>query len=314
MATVAVTGADGFIGAHLCAVLEHDGHRVIRIVRRRSGAGEDRRVVADLASASDLGSVLEGAEVVIHLAGRAHVLRDTEPDPDSAFRRANVDSTVRLAEAAARAKVRRVVFVSSIGVNGDQTHGAAFVESATPAPVESYARSKLEAEQQLLSVAKREHIETVIVRPAIVYGPGAPGNVRRLLSLVSRGLPLPLAAIQNKRNLIGVENLSDLLLLCAGSPAAAGELFLAAEPDAHSTPELLRVIARGMGRPSRLFSVPEQVLRLSAQLVGMRAQFEKLCGSLEVNADKARGVLGWKPRVSFEDGIVRTAQWYRNVG
>jgi nucleoside-diphosphate-sugar epimerase len=258
-----------------------------------------------------LDAALSGANVVVHLAARAHVLRETELDPDAAFRRSNVDATVRLVEGAARVGVRRFVFVSSIGVNGNQTRGTPFTESDVPAPVEPYAKSKLAAERALQSAADEAGIEIVIVRPPLVYGAGVKGNFLRLLSLVDRGIPLPLAAISNKRNLIGVENLSELVVLCAEHPAAAGELFLAAEPEPHSTPELLRVIAKAMGKPSRLFSIPPGILHASVRLAGFQSQFEKLCGSLEVCSDKARRVLGWTPSVDFADGIARTAAWFQ---
>lgn len=313
MASIAVTGADGFIGAALCSVLSARAHHVIRIVRRPHGAGNDRRVVADLASCEQLDAVLSGADAVVHLAGRAHVLRETESDPEAAFRRSNVDATVRLVEAAARVGIRRFVFVSSIGVNGNCTLGTPFTESDVPAPVEPYARSKLAAEQQLQAAAGAAGIETVVVRPPLVYGPGVKGNFLRLLRLVDRGIPLPLATVDNRRNLIGVENLSELLSLCVERPGAAGELFLAAEPEAHSTAQLLRAMAMALGRPNRLFGFPPGILRASARLVGLQTQFDKLCGSLEVNADKARRVLGWSPSVTFEEGIARTAAWFQEL-
>lgn len=311
MAVVAVSGADGFIGTRLCTVLAGRSHRVIRIVREVHGSGADRRIIADLSSSHPLDPVLAGADTLVHLAARAHVLRETEVDPEAAFRRSNVEATVRLVEAAARVGVRRLVFVSSIGVNGNQTRGIPFTEADVPAPVEPYAKSKLEAEQALRSAADKLGIEVVIVRPPLVYGAGVKGNFLRLLSLVDRGIPLPLAAVSNRRNLIGVENLSELLALCAESAAAAGELFLAAEPEPHSTPELMRAIAKPMGKPSRLFSIPPQILHASARLAGFQSQFEKLCGSLEVCSDKARRVLGWSPGLSFDEGIARTTAWFQ---
>jgi nucleoside-diphosphate-sugar epimerase len=314
VAVVAVTGADGFIGSVLCGVLSERGHRVIRIVRKELGPGTDRRVVTDLASAHALDAAVAGADVVVHLAARAHILRETHQDPEAAFRRANVDATARLVETAARAGVSRFVFVSSIGVNGNQTHGRPFTESDVPAPVEPYARSKLAAEQALRTVADRFAMETVIVRPPLVYGAGVKGNFLRLLSLVDRGVPLPLAAIDNRRNLIGVENLGELLALCVESREAAGEVFLAAEPEVHSTPQLLQAIAAAMGKPARLVNIPPGILCASARLLGLQGQFEKLCGSLEVSSERARRVLGWSPSVDFATGIARTVSWFQERG
>jgi nucleoside-diphosphate-sugar epimerase len=308
---IAVTGADGFIGKNLCATLERRGQLPARIVRANPGPGSDRRVVGDLANFDALECALAGADSVVHLAARAHVLRGTAPEPGTAYSRMNVEATVRLAEAAVRAGVRRFVFVSSIGVNGGQSGQAPFREANPPAPVEPYARSKLEAEGALRLLAERSGLEIVIVRPPMVYGPGVKGNLLRLLSLVDSGIPLPLASVSNRRSLIGVENLADLLALCVERSAAAGQLFLAAEPDTHSTPALMGAIARAMGRPSRLFGFPPGALRIVARLVGLEDQFGKICGSLEVSADKARQVLGWEPRLSFDEGIARMVHWYR---
>ena len=284
VSTIAVTGADGFIGTNLCCCLGEarspgDAHRSEG--PRPGKRPESRPGLVQLGLA---GTGAKGARALVHLAARAHVLRETEADPEAAFQRANVDATARLAEAAIRAGVRRFVFVSSIGVNGNQTRGVPFTESDEPAPVEPYARSKLAAERSLRSIGSKGDLEIVIVRPTLVYGPGVRGNFLRLLSLVDSGIPLPFASVRNRRSLIGVENLSELLALCAEKPAAAGELFLAAEAEVHSTPGLMRSIAQAMRRPSRLFGVPEKALRLSARLVGFQAQFDKTCGSLEVRS------------------------------
>jgi nucleoside-diphosphate-sugar epimerase len=314
VSTIAVTGADGFVGTNVSVALEKRGHPVRRIVRSDHGPGSDRKVVPDLSSSDSLDHVLDGVETLVHLAARAHVLRETEPHPEAAFQRANVDATVRLAEAAIRAGVRRFVFVSSIHVNGNQTRGVPFTESDEPAPIEPYARSKLAAERSLRSVAGTSDLEVVIVRPTLVYGPGVRGNFLRLLSLVDSGIPLPFASLRNRRSLIGVENLTELLALCAERPAAAGELFLAAEAEVHSTPGLIRAIAHAMRRPSRLFGVPEKALGLAARSVGVQCQFDKICGSLEVRSNKAQDLLGWAPGVSFREGIAATVTWYRERG
>jgi len=309
--TIAVTGADGFIGRSVCAELERRGHRVRRITRASGPPTQgDCRIVPDLAAAEGLERILEGTDAVVHLAARAHVVRETERDPDAAFERANVGATERLATAALRAGLRRFVFVSSIGVNGNSTSGTPFTELDRPTPAEPYARSKLRAEQALRA-AVRSALELVVVRPSMVYGAGVKGNFLRLMSMVDSALPLPLAAVQNRRSLLGVDNLAGMLTLCVEHPAAAGELFLAAEPGVHSTPELLRTIARVLQRPARVFYVPVAPLRMVARIGGALGQFDKLCSSLEVSAEKAHRVLGWHPEVSFEEGMVRTAAWFR---
>jgi len=309
--TIAVTGADGFIGHSACAELERRGHSVRRITRTGGPlTPRDCRIVPDLAAAEGLEALLEGADAVVHLAARAHVVHETEPDPDAAFERSNVVASERLASAAVRAGVRRFVFVSSIGVNGNATRGAPFTEADRPAPVEPYARSKLRAEQSLTTEASGA-LELVVVRPSIVYGAGVKGNFLRLMTMVDSGLPLPLAAVENRRSLIGVDNLAALLALCVEHSAAAGQLFLAAEPGVHSTPGLMRTIAAALQRPARVFHVPVAPMRMVARLGGAAASFDKLCGSLEVSAEKARRVLGWHPDVSFEEEMARTAAWFR---
>lgn len=314
MTVIAVTGADGFIGTHLCSQIEGAGREVIRIVRRASNDSMSARVVADITDRRGLALALEGADVVVHLAARAHVIRDRVADPESEFRRVNVDGVAALCWAASNAGVRRLVFLSSIGVNGSVTGGKPFDEADPPRPVEPYAVSKWCAEQMLATMAPGLNLETVIVRPPLVYGVGVKGNFLRLLDLASSGLPLPLASIENRRSLIGVRNLCDLLLLCAEAEAAAGRTYVAAEPEVHSTPDLLRALARGLCRPCRLFKLPPTLLRTSMTVAGFRAEYQKLCASLEVCADRVRDELGWKPMFGFEEEIERTAQWYRSRG
>jgi nucleoside-diphosphate-sugar epimerase len=310
MTSVAVTGADGFIGARVCALLEAQGMQVIRIVRRQEGPGSDRRVTDNLERAENLAAALAGADCIVHLAGRAHVLKETETDPVAAFHRANVEATQRLASAAANARVRRFVFVSSIGVNGSATHGKPFTELDEPAPSEPYARSKLQAEQALSAVAALAGVEFVIVRPPLVYGPGAAGNFHRLLRLAASAVPLPLGAVHNRRNLIGVDNVAEFLALCCRHPAAAGQTFIAAEREAHSTPGLIAALAAALGRPNRIFRCPEPLLRTGAAMLGRSGEFAKLCGSLEASSAKARDILNWQPTTSFDEQIRRAAAAY----
>jgi nucleoside-diphosphate-sugar epimerase len=307
--TVAVTGADGFLGSQLCSSLANQGFGVRRLVRR-PGESAERRVVADLTDVGALAEALQGADVVIHLAARAHVMRETSSDVYAAFRRVNVDGTRSLCEAAARSCVRRIVLVSSIGVNGASTGSRPFTETDVPRPAEPYARSKWEAELALRECTCSLGLQSVIVRPPLIYGPGVKGNFLRLLSLARSGIPLPLASIENRRSLIGVRNLSDLLILCVDSAKAADQTYLAAEPQTHSTAALVRTLRRHLGRPERIFGVPQLLLRSLVRVTGVASQFDKLCGSLEVCSDKARGELSWVPRVSFEEEMACMAAWY----
>lgn len=298
-----VTGASGFVGRRLCALAAERGWQVLASSRRP----ECLPVVAGLETigheqavdGGDLGAL----DVVIHVAARAHQLRDTAADPMAAFRAANVEASLAVAKAAQRAGARRMVYVSSIGVNGESTASQPFSEADTPQPAEPYAVSKLEAEQALCALCKTLAMDLVIVRPPLVYGLGAPGNFARLLKLARSGLPLPLAAVDNRRSFIALENLCHFLLLAAVHPAAANELFLVADGDDFSTPQLLQLLAQAAGSASRLWRLPPTLLKLGAAAVGQHRNYSKLCGSLQVDASKALRLLGWVPPVKAEQGL-----------
>lgn len=282
----------------------------VRSGRASLPTGVEPCVVGDLADRPDLGPALSGVEVVIHLAGRAHVMRETAADAEAAFHRANVDATRHLAEQAAGAGVRRFLLLSSVKVNGERTGEAPFTETDPPAPQDAYGRSKWAAEQALHEIAAATGLEVVAIRPPLVYGPGVKANFLRLLRLVERGLPLPLAGVRNRRSLVSVWNLCDLIVACATHPAARGETFLASDQHDLSTPELVRAIAAAMGRSARLFPFPAPVLRLAAWALGQGAAVERLVGSLQVDSGKATRLLGWTPPVGVEDGLRRTVEWY----
>jgi UDP-glucose 4-epimerase len=305
---VMVTGAGGFVGGALVEHLrDQPGYDVLRCAR--NGDAGPRDVIYDLLGETPIPS-LEGIDVIVHAAARVHVMH-AERDPLPAFRAANVQGTVRLAEAAAAAGVRRFVFVSSIAVNGNATPvDRPFTASDTPAPHDPYGVSKFEAEQALLALAERSAMDVVIVRPTLVYGPGALGNVQQMLKWLRRGVPLPLAGIDNRRSFVSLHNLVNFLALCVSHPAAAGEVFLVSDGESVSTPRLLSALARGLGRGPRLFWVPEGLLRGLAAAVGKRGWAERLYGSLVVDISKNASVLGWSPPQSFDAGIQITVQPY----
>ncbi|KDB08737.1 NAD-dependent epimerase/dehydratase [Burkholderia sp. lig30] len=304
---VLVSGANGFIGRALCPYLSSLGHAVVPAVRRpcdMAGA----HVVGDEASWKD---ALEGCDSVVHLAGRAHVMRDQAVDPLQAFRAANVDATLALAYLAAKAGVRRFVFMSTIKVNGEHTApGTSFGPADAPAPEDPYGRSKWEAEEGLLEIARASELEVVIVRPPMVYGPGAKGNFATLVKCVRKGLPLPLGAVHNRRSLVALDNLLSLTALCAdrtASPAAANQIFLVSDGRDVSTTELLRAIAGAYGRSLRLIPVPVGLICLGARLLGKTATTDRLLGSLAVDDSKTRDLLGWRPQVSMGEQLRKMA-------
>lgn len=299
-----VTGVSGFIGG---AVLREMTRRGIPA----QGAGRRAEhgvqwAVGEINGRTEWHPALKNARCVMHAAGRAHILRDAEADPLGAFRRVNAEGTRRLATQAAQAGVRRFVFISSIGVNGISTNGRGpFTPTDTPAPAEAYGQSKLEAERALWEIGASTGMEIVIVRPPLVYGPGVRANFLRLVRLVQRGWPLPLAGIENRRSLVALDNLVDLLICAMEHPAAAGETFLASDDEDLSTPDLLRRVGAALGVPVRLVPVPRSVLLLAARLIGRHGEAERLLGSLQMDIRHTRERLDWEPRISLDEGIRR---------
>lgn len=301
-----ITGSSGFIGRSVITRLLADGRRVSGTARRPFNS--QLEVESPLLGATaDWRPALTGVNVVIHTAARAHVLKDDAKNPVELFREINTAGTLQLARQSADAGVRRFVFLSSIGVNGTQGLKP-FTESDIPNPVEPYSVSKLEAEQGLMALSKETGMEVVIIRPPLVYGPSAPGNFGKLANAVRRGLPLPLGAVtQNRRTLVGLDNLVDLIVTCAYHPAAANQAFLAGDDEDLSTADLLHRMAKAFGVKPRLLPVPVPLLKVIARAAGKSGMVERLCGSLQVDIAKAREVLGWKPPLTVDEGLARVA-------
>lgn len=303
--TILVTGATGFVGGALVARLRRVRRHTARVAVRQRGAfpqDVDSSVVGDLTPETDWRSALDGVDAVVHLAARVHVMRETSASPLEAFRRVNVDASVHLAQQAVAAGCRRFVFVSSVKVNGEVGH---FRESDPPAPEDAYGTSKHEAEMGLRAVAAETGLDVTIVRPPLVYGPGVGANFAALIRAVRRGIPLPFGAVRNKRSLVAVDNLTDLLLTCAEHPRAANETFLVSDGRDLSTPELVIALARAMGRTPRLVAVPPGMLRFAAVATGKGDLARRLLDSLQVDITKAVRLLDWKPPISVEDGLLR---------
>lgn len=309
-----VTGANGFIGRALCAEADARGYSVRAVTRApcRFDGGVENVVVNT--PASDWSAALKGVGVVIHLAARVHVMQDTSEDPLEEFRRVNVEATLRLARSAAAAGVGRLVYVSSIKVNGEETSdGAAYGETACPSPQDPYGVSKWEAEQALHQLAQETGLEVVIVRPPLVYGPGVKGNFISLMRAVAKGVPLPFGSIHNVRDLIFVGNLVDLLILCATHPGAAGQTYLVRDGEPLSTLELIRQLAHALSVRPRMLPVPVPVLELIGKMSGKSAQIARLVGSLRIDDDKIRRELDWHPPYSLQQGLQATANWFKTV-
>ena len=321
-----VTGANGFVGSALCVEAALRGHNVRAALRSHAPVAGAKDVVAvgDIDGQTDWHAALHGIDVIIHLAARVHVMREAAADPLAAFRSVNVQGTENLARQAARAGVKRLVYVSSIKVNGEGcphplllSHGErgerVYRESDAPNPQGSYAVSKWQAEQALRQVAQETGLEVVIVRPPLVYGAGVKGNFIQMLKVLAKGIPLPLASVRNLRSLVYVGNLADALILCATHPAAAGQTYLVSDGEDVSTPGLLRQLGDAMGRPARLFPWPPALLKLAGRMVGKADQVERLLGSLRVDSGNIRRELGWVPPYTLRQGLRATGEWYRDV-
>ena len=296
MNRVLITGATGFIGNNLKTSLQQKNYPVVCTSRQQNRTGEETFFCIDLNSQqADWTPCLEGIDTVVHLAARVHILNDTCADPLAEFRRVNRDGTLNLAQQCLRAGVKRFVFLSSIGVTGEETHTVPFNENDPINPVSDYAISKAEAEKGLFELVRGTHMELVIIRPPLVYGPGAPGNFSRLLKLVYNNVPLPFSAVRNRRSLLSVENLVDFIETCIEHPGAANQLFLLADNESVSTADIIRQLSAGMGTRAGLFPLPAVVLKFGFKLIGRPRLYQQLCCSLEVDNSKAKTLLDWTP-------------------
>jgi nucleoside-diphosphate-sugar epimerase len=314
---VLVTGANGFIGRAIVGRGLRDAVHALRVATRQplSAHGAlDVRLVGNLSGALDWSDTVSNVDAVIHTSARVHVMRDTAADPLAEFRRVNVEGTRRLAQQAAAAGVRRFVFLSSIKVNGERTEpGHPYTAEAEPRPLDAYGVSKLEAELALREVGAATAMEVVVIRPVLVHGPGAKGNLLSMMQWLARGIPLPLGGISNRRSLVGVDNLVDLVWRCVGHASAAGECYLVSDGEDLSTSELLRRTSAALGVRPRLFPIPPFVIRQGTSIIGRPSLGMRLCDSLQVDIRKTRDRLGWSPPISVTEGLDRMAQHFLAV-
>jgi len=312
---ILVTGADGFVGRAVCAELDRVGYVVRRSVRvARAGMPPSTVAVGDVGPETNWSSAVHSVDTVVHLVGRAHFVGQST-DPEAARRAyfaVNADGTEKLARDAVLAGVRRIVFVSSIKVNGEATTVAPYSETDQPRPEDDYGRSKWDAEQRLADVARGSNLEYVIVRPPLVYGAGVKGNLARLMRLVDRGIPLPLGGIDNRRSLVGLTNLAQALVSCVSHPAASGETFLVSDDQDLSTSQLIHALARALNRPARLVPVPGAIIAALARVTGS-GMLRRLSGSLCVDSGRIRTKLGWLPTTSVDAEMEFMAAAYRRT-
>lgn len=308
---ILITGATGFVGRAVCASLS--GRWAIRVSAPRIASLEPtpgvETIAKQLSAGEDWSDALAGVDVLVHCAARVHIMNDQTADFLAQIHRVNVEGTLRLAEQAAVAGVRRFVFLSSIKANGEQTEaGQAFSADEAPKPGDPYGISKWQAEERLRDLATRSGMELVVIRPPLVYGPGVKANFETMMRWIWRGIPLPFGAVtNNRRSLVALDNLVDLVKICIDHPAAANQTFLVSDGEDLSTADLLKRLGRAMGRPVRLIAVPAGLLKLGAWLLRRPDLALRLTASLEADIGKTRRVLGWTPPIDVDEGLRRAA-------
>jgi len=309
-----ITGATGFVGKAVCFESHDAGYEVIVAVRECTQVFSEKIEqfkIVDLSQEINWRNALQGVDIVIHVAARAHVMNDVAIEPLAGFRKVNTLATLCLARQAAESGVKRFVFISSIKVNGEMTLvDQPFKPNDNHIPTDPYGLSKYEAEQGLLTIAKETGMEVVIIRPPLVYGPGVKANFSSMIKWMNKGIPLPFGAIHNKRSLVALDNLVSFIIYCADytkTPQAANQVFLISDGEDVSTTELLQKVAKAFGKKSLLLPVPVNLMTLAAKLLGKGDIANRLFGSLQVDSSKARELLGWEPVITMDEQLKKTA-------
>lgn len=304
---ILVTGATGFIGKNLCQALSKQNHEIVAVSRSAVKTNNNITFIHKaLTKETDWEDVLEGVDLIIHLAGRAHVMKEASENPYLAYAEINVDATKHLATQAAASGVKRFIYLSSVKVNGERTNKATFNEEDIPQPEDDYGKSKWEAEKILTNIAKEADMEIVIIRPPLVYGVGVKANFKSLIKLAQLNIPLPFGRIANKRSLVFIENLINFIVLCTHHPLAANQTFLVSDDDDVSTTQMIKYIKVANGKRNLLLPIPQHWLSFLFKLIGKSSLSDRLLGNLQVDITKARSLLNWKPPCSVKEGIERT--------
>ena len=316
MNKILITGSTGFVGQKLCKKLISDNYLIREAVRSSSKKRFDKREIFNVGGidkSTNWSASLKDIDCVIHCAARAHVMNENKLETLAIYRKVNVDGTRNLAEQCAKAGVKRLIFLSSIKVNGEKTEESfSFRHDDNPKPKDAYGISKWEAELALQQVSKKYGIEIVIIRSPLVYGPNVKGNFLKLINIAARRIPLPISRVNNIRSFVCIENLIDLISCCIKHPAAAGKIFLVSDNKDMSTPELIKKISKAMGKSQYFIPIPVFILQLLGAVIGKSSEIERLVSNLQVDCNNTFEVLGWRPPVNSDDAITETIKWYLN--
>ncbi|MFA0056422.1 UDP-glucose 4-epimerase family protein [Vibrio echinoideorum] len=308
---ILVTGSTGFVGSRVAELARDRDWAVIPVMRKQIEPLTNSLIVPSIGASTDWSGAFEGVDCVVHCAARVHQMNESEQDVLAAYRDINTLATLNLAKQAAEAGVKRFVFVSSIKVNGEFSEpNLPFEPNLKNIPQDPYGLSKYEAEVELAKLSKDTGLEVVIIRPPLVYGPGVKANFLSMMRLIDKGIPLPFGAIKNQRSLVYLDNLSDLILMGCEHPLAPGHTFLASDDHDVSTTQLMQTIAHAMGKSPRLIPIPMAWIQAGASALKKKHIAQRVCGNLQVEIGLTKEILGWKPPVSFEQGIKRTVEAY----
>ncbi len=302
---ILITGASGFVGAALLDILQEKYDDLV-LLGRSNNVSQFKFYQAEIDSKSDYTEALKHVDVVIHVAARAHVLNEDSAKANDLYQEINTRGTLNLAKQSIASGVKRFIFISSVKVNGEQTQlGKPFSSMDIPSPEDAYGQSKADAEKGLLEISAVSDLEVVIIRPPLVYGRGVKANFASMMQLATKNLPLPFGSIKNKRSMVGIDNLVDLIIACIDHPNAANQIFLVSDDHDVSTSELMRELTIAAGKKPRLIPVPMKIIKFMATLLGKKSIADRLCGSLQVDITHTKEMLGWVPPVSFKEGIAR---------
>ena len=300
---IVLTGGSGFLGRH---ILENSSFSNALVIGRTPPANHPYFQKVSFEKKDEMACVLENKDIVVHTAARVHVMNDTVENPLDEYRSVNSVATLNLAKQAAIAGVKRFIYISSIKVLGEKTErGFAFKADDPFNPQDSYSVSKMEAEIGLKAIGEVYGMEIVIIRPPLIYGKRVKGNFRNLMKLVKMGVPIPLGAIQNKRSLVSVYNLVDLLVICLAHENAKNQTFLVSDGDDMSTPSLFAKLAEAGGYKPFIFSLPLVLLSVFFQTIGKLGIYDRLSSSMQVDISHTKSHLGWEPPLDVDEALRR---------